>query len=55
MCAFRGLADAGIQAVGRVEPSVESGQFRLRVIEVADIVLGRIFGAALVEQIVRLI
>ena len=55
MRAFRGLADAGIQTVGGIELAVEPGQFWLSLIEMTDIVLGRVFSAALVEQAPHLV
>ena len=43
-------ADAGIEHVARIQLLVVLNQRRLGVIKMADIVLGRIFGPALVEQ-----
>ncbi len=45
-----GSSDAGIEGVGRIEATIEIPQRRLGLVEVADIVLGRIFRAARVEQ-----
>ncbi|KAG5735069.1 hypothetical protein E4T56_gene9970, partial [Termitomyces sp. T112] len=41
-----GMADAGVQRIDRVESAEMLGLFRARVIEMADIMLGRIARAA---------
>src|SRR5690606_20346740 len=50
MHAFRGLADAGVHAVCGVELPIKARELRLGVIEMTDIVFGRVFGTALVKQ-----
>ena len=45
-----GLADPRIEGIGRVERLVERPKCGLRFVEVADIVLGRIFGTAPIQQ-----
>src|SRR5208337_5130646 len=47
---LRRLPDAGIEAVAGVEPRVVFDERRLGLVQVADIVLGGILGAARVEQ-----
>jgi len=46
---LRGLADAGVEAVGRVLGAVEVGERFFCRIEVADVVLCRVFRAFAVE------
>jgi hypothetical protein len=43
-------ADAGIEAVAGIEPLVMVERRWLRVVEMTDIVLGRIFRASRIEQ-----
>ena len=50
MSGLGGSADPGIEAVAGIEISIGADQGRLRLIEMADIVLGRILRPARIEQ-----
>lgn len=53
--AFGRFADSGIERVGGIEGTVELSQRWLRLVEVADIVLGRVFCVACVKQCAKLV
>lgn len=51
MRSFGGLADARVELVAWVKLAIEVGQCGLDLVEVADVVFSRIFGASLIEQL----
>src|SRR5271166_2731 len=51
MAALGGLADAGIEGVAGIEFMVEGLQFRFGLVEMPDVMLRRIFRAALIQEL----
>ena len=51
---FAGFADAGVEAVGRIGGAVERLQIRLGVVQVADVMLRGVLGAAPVKDLEHL-
>jgi len=52
---LRRLPDPGVEAVTRIELPIERSELRLRVVQLTDIVFGRIFGAAAVQWLPQLV
>jgi hypothetical protein len=48
---LRQLPDSGIEAVTWIKFLIEGGKRRFHAIQMSDVVLGRIFGAAMVQQL----